>query len=146
MKYLQQLLAEAGYYTGEIDGKFGTGTENAVREFQKRNMLQVDGKAGQQTLLRLTRGIVITPSPAPETTAALEELPTPDPIDPPLPDDPNLLSAPDTQDSLIPPEDSDTSTADITEPDTPPEGDTLPDESNPPQDDAPIQQDSEAII
>ena len=51
-----------------------------------------------------------------------------------------------TQDSSVPPETPAPSDADNAEPNGTPEGDPLPDESNPPQDDAPIQQDSEAII
>lgn len=32
-----------------VDGKFGSNTENAVREFQTKNSLTVDGKVGQNT-------------------------------------------------------------------------------------------------
>ena len=39
-----------GYYTGTVDGIYGSGTERAVRAFQQKNGLTVDGKAGDQTL------------------------------------------------------------------------------------------------
>ena len=35
------------------DGKFGSNTENAVREFQTKNSLTVDGKVGQNTWAKL---------------------------------------------------------------------------------------------
>jgi putative chitinase len=46
---LQVLLAEAGYYHGPLDGLFGSGTDNAVRTFQKRLKLKIDGKVGTKT-------------------------------------------------------------------------------------------------
>ncbi len=49
VKTLQQRLKELGYYTGSVDGKFGSGTTDAVRDFQRANNLTVDGKAGATT-------------------------------------------------------------------------------------------------
>lgn len=46
---LQDMLKVAGYYTGEIDGKVGSGTLNALRKFQAENKLVVDGMAGRNT-------------------------------------------------------------------------------------------------
>ena len=46
---LQARLTELGYYTGTIDGKFSTGTQSAVLEFQQRNGLSADGIAGRAT-------------------------------------------------------------------------------------------------
>ncbi len=37
----------------DADGKFGPGTEKAVREFQQKNGLTVDGMAGPETLAKL---------------------------------------------------------------------------------------------
>ena len=34
VKQLQQKLKELGYYTGSVDGAYGAGTANAVKEFQ----------------------------------------------------------------------------------------------------------------
>ena len=50
---LQQKLKTWGYYSGEVDGVYGSGTERAVREFQKDNGLTVDGRAGPATLRAL---------------------------------------------------------------------------------------------
>lgn len=51
---MQKKLAELGYLSGKADGKFGNKTENAVRAFQKRNGLMVDGIAGNATLSTLS--------------------------------------------------------------------------------------------
>lgn len=71
---LQTRLKELGYYTGEIDGKYGPATAIAVSKYQKDNHLKVDGKVGTQTLVSLQLGYddapVVTPTsppPAPET-------------------------------------------------------------------------------
>lgn len=50
VKQIQQKLYNWGYYTGRIDGIYGSKTEAAVRYFQEKNGLTVDGKAGKQTL------------------------------------------------------------------------------------------------
>lgn len=47
---IQTKLKSWGYYTGIVDGIYGSGTERAVRAFQQKNGLTVDGKAGDQTL------------------------------------------------------------------------------------------------
>ncbi len=47
---IQTKLKSWGYYTGAVDGVYGSGTERAVRAFQQKNGLTVDGKAGDQTL------------------------------------------------------------------------------------------------
>ena len=46
---LQARLTELGYYTGAIDGRYASGTQTAVQEFQERNGLTADGIAGRQT-------------------------------------------------------------------------------------------------
>ena len=46
---LQQRLKDLGYYTIKVDGIFGSGTQRAVREFQKMNGLAVTGKADDAT-------------------------------------------------------------------------------------------------
>jgi len=45
----QTRLAALGYYTLAIDGTFGYATYLAVRAFQEKNLLQVDGIIGQLT-------------------------------------------------------------------------------------------------
>lgn len=49
VKTLQRLLNARGYNCGNVDGKFGSKTLIAVKEFQKFKGLAVDGIAGKQT-------------------------------------------------------------------------------------------------
>ena len=46
---LQERLRELGYYTDVVDGQFGQGTKDAVIAFQKKNGLDPDGYAGEET-------------------------------------------------------------------------------------------------
>ncbi len=50
---IQTRLKKWGYYSGEVDGIFGSKTDEAVRYFQKKNGLTVDGIVGRQTLAAL---------------------------------------------------------------------------------------------
>ncbi|MGN1097821.1 MAG: peptidoglycan-binding protein, partial [Clostridia bacterium] len=50
VRQIQTKLKNWGYYTGSIDGVYGWQTESAVRSFQKKNNLTVDGIAGEKTL------------------------------------------------------------------------------------------------
>lgn len=50
---LQARLQYVGYYTGNIDGKFGYGTYWALRNFQEQYGLPVDGVAGEKTKKKL---------------------------------------------------------------------------------------------
>ncbi len=47
---IQTKLKRWGYYNGNIDGIYGTQTLNAVKYFQRKNGLTVDGIAGKRTL------------------------------------------------------------------------------------------------
>jgi len=47
---IQTRLKNWGYYKGNIDGIYGSKTTEAVRHFQRKNGLKVDGIAGAQTL------------------------------------------------------------------------------------------------
>lgn len=47
---IQTKLKRWGYYSGNIDGIYGTQTLNAVKYFQRKNGLTVDGIAGPATL------------------------------------------------------------------------------------------------
>jgi len=49
VKEVQSLLQRLGYYTGPIDGIFGSGTANAVRAFQRDYGLTADGIVGPMT-------------------------------------------------------------------------------------------------
>lgn len=53
VRNIQQVLKDQGYYSGNIDGIFGTATKNAVIAFQKDNGLVADGIAGEKTLKAL---------------------------------------------------------------------------------------------
>lgn len=50
---IQKKLKQWGYYDGAVDGVFGSGTEKAVKAFQRKNGLAVDGKVGSATLSAL---------------------------------------------------------------------------------------------
>ena len=50
---IQTRLKNWGYYTGKIDGVYGTGTFNAVKYFQRKNGLTADGVVGSKTLKAL---------------------------------------------------------------------------------------------
>ena len=50
---IQNALKSRGYYTGAVDGIFGSKTLSAVKNFQKAQGLTVDGIAGPQTLKAL---------------------------------------------------------------------------------------------
>ena len=52
---LQKLLNQNGY-TLDVDGKFGPKTQAAVRDYQTKNKLTVDGIVGEQTWGALTKG------------------------------------------------------------------------------------------
>lgn len=53
MKKLQQKLNSAGYNLS-VDGKFGSKTQAAVKDYQKKNGLSVDGIVGKNTWGKLT--------------------------------------------------------------------------------------------
>lgn len=50
---IQTRLKNWGYYSGEVDGVFGSATEKAVKYFQQKNGLTADGVVGAQTLAAL---------------------------------------------------------------------------------------------
>ncbi len=53
VKEVQRRLKRWGYYTGSVDGVFGSGTKKAVVAFQKKNGLTADGIVGRSTLAAL---------------------------------------------------------------------------------------------
>ncbi|AOF89852.1 lytic murein transglycosylase [Sinorhizobium sp. RAC02] len=52
---LQTRLKELGYYEGEVDGNFGSGSKAAIQAFQNRMGLAADGEPSQQLLKALRR-------------------------------------------------------------------------------------------
>ena len=92
VRTLQTKLKSLGYYTGSVDGSYGTGTQDAVKDFQKANGIKADGKAGATTLNLLYSGkaktaaqarVTATPRPVPtkKPTATPYRTPTPLPED-----------------------------------------------------------------
>ena len=79
---LQTRLQELGYYSGEVDGRYGAQTNAAVVFFQEVSGLEADGMAGELTQRLLysdeapaapetaTPAPAATPTPAPVETAA----------------------------------------------------------------------------
>lgn len=55
VRTVQRLLADTGYYAGQIDGVFGGATLQAVQEFQAYHGLKPDGKVGKETIAFLLR-------------------------------------------------------------------------------------------
>lgn len=55
VQYAQKLLADVGYYAGEIDGIFGGGTFEAVLLFQRSVDLSATGVINRDTILYLER-------------------------------------------------------------------------------------------
>ena len=53
VKWAQYQLQRGGFYIGRIDGFFGPQTEKAVKDFQQRYGLEVDGSVGPITRGRL---------------------------------------------------------------------------------------------
>ncbi len=55
VRRVQKLLADSGYYAGEIDGIFGGGTQQAVQDFQTASGLPADGVVGRDTIAYMER-------------------------------------------------------------------------------------------
>lgn len=58
-KAVQQRLKYIGLYTDTVDGSYGPNTIAAVKKFQARNNLSVDGYAGPSTTAKLRSGYVV---------------------------------------------------------------------------------------
>ncbi len=70
---LQKRLKNLGFYSGNVDGDFGAGTEEAVKRFQRQYGLTDDGIAGTRTLRALDSAAMTaapTFTPTPKPTAA----------------------------------------------------------------------------
>ena len=57
VKYMQQALIGLGYLFGSADGKYGSITTEAVRQFQDAYGLSVDGSAGPDTMTSLRNAV-----------------------------------------------------------------------------------------
>lgn len=56
VRQIQKKLQNLGFYSGSVDGVYGTATQKAVRNFQKSCGITADGIAGPKTLLYLGLG------------------------------------------------------------------------------------------
>ena len=56
VKAAQKKLKNLGYYSGSIDGDYGSGTKSAVLAFQKNNGLKQTGNVNSATLNKLNSG------------------------------------------------------------------------------------------
>ena len=65
--YLQVMLQGLGYYPYDLDGCFGSGTEEAVMWFQYYNGLTVDGIAGPYTMAALWKAAGYAPAAQTQT-------------------------------------------------------------------------------
>ena len=75
VRELQQALIDLGYLGGTADGIFGKNTENAVRKFQKKNKLTVDGLAGS-----VTRSLILSKSSGKKSASANSAAVSPAPV------------------------------------------------------------------
>lgn len=64
VRAVQKRLKQWGYYDGAVDGIFGYGTERAVRWFQQKNGLSVDGVVGEKTAAAMGLNLTNTVSSA----------------------------------------------------------------------------------
>ena len=74
VKQLQQKLKRWGYYTGSIDGIFGSGTQAAVKNFQKKNGLTADGIVGPKTAAALGMNLTSSSSSSGSSSSSSGDL------------------------------------------------------------------------
>ena len=74
VKELQQKLKRWGYYTGSIDGIFGSGTQAAVKNFQKKNGLTADGIVGPKTAAALGMNLTSSSSSSGSSSSSSGDL------------------------------------------------------------------------
>lgn len=75
MTQIQHLLAYLGYYTLNVDGLTGPGTQEATRNFQTDNGLEADGIPGTQTQAALVDAVAngrFKPQTAPEEPEGID--------------------------------------------------------------------------
>lgn len=72
VKQIQTKLKSWGYYTGTVDGIFGSKTLAAVKYFQRVNGLYADGIVGAKTAAAM--GITLTSSSSSSTTSTSSDL------------------------------------------------------------------------
>lgn len=76
VKWVQWELDRAGYNLapyGGIDGKFGSGTENLVKQFQTSHGLTVDGLVGTKTINALSTDVAKAKNPYKKPTSTVRK-------------------------------------------------------------------------
>jgi N-acetylmuramoyl-L-alanine amidase len=71
---LQQRLLDLGFQVGKVDGRFGSQTERAVRDFQRNVGVPPDGTCGPATLKSLSRLAPIVRGGSPNAMRAEERI------------------------------------------------------------------------
>ena len=61
---IQTALKNAGFYSGNIDGKLGPKSKKAIEDFQSANGLKADGKVGAKTWEALSKHLNVAATPA----------------------------------------------------------------------------------
>ena len=69
---IQKALKNAGYYNGVVDGKVGSETRAAIKQFQEDQGLGADGVCGRQTWAKLSGFLEGVASAATATAAAIK--------------------------------------------------------------------------
>lgn len=62
VQYVQNLLNDLGYYTGQLDGVFGKEMVRAVKSFQKTYALPADGIIGKVTYEKILEQVAAVPA------------------------------------------------------------------------------------
>lgn len=75
VKALQEALKELGFYTGTVDEKFGSGTMNAVKAFQKQNGMTQTGMADAALQELLFQGAPYNASGRKKSVSTLPQIP-----------------------------------------------------------------------
>jgi peptidoglycan hydrolase-like protein with peptidoglycan-binding domain len=55
VRQIQTALKNAGFYKGVVDGKLGTQTKSAIKQFQREHGLKADGIVGRRTTIELNK-------------------------------------------------------------------------------------------
>ena len=77
VRILQQALIDLNFLSGSADGVFGSGTESAVKAFQRSRKLTADGLAGKNTLRALEQAFSGSSSDGSSSLSGSHDTPSP---------------------------------------------------------------------